>query len=117
MRLAEKTPRTVPRRIQERHHIRLLNFASEGQTEAALAEFEAMVDAGWRWTMSPALYDWIDVYSVEQAWLEDSPLLDSIRDEPRFIAALEKVKADNARMLAELEAGITIESILEEGVH
>ena len=114
--LAEKIPQAVPRRIQERHHIRLLNFASQGQTEAALVEFEAMVDTGWRWTMSPAMYDWIEVYSVEHAWFEDSPLLDSIRDKPRFIAALETVKADNARMLAELEAGISIESILEEGV-
>jgi TolB-like protein len=116
MRLAEMIPQTVPRRIQERHHVRLYNFASQGDTEAALTEFEAMVEAGWRWTMSAAMFDWIDVYGVERAWLEDSPLLDSIRDEPRFIAALDKVKADNARMLAELEAGISIDSILEEGV-
>lgn len=45
------------------------------------------------------------------AWFEDSPLLDSIRDEPRFIAFIEKIKAVKADQLAELEAGLTLEHI------
>ena len=106
---------TTPRDIQERHHLRLLVFASRGEKEAALSELEAMVDAGWRWLMSPGNMDNV-VYSVGLGWFEDSPLLDSIRDEPQFIAAVDKVKADNAAMLAALNAGLTLEDIIDEDV-
>ena len=41
-------------------------------------------------------------------------MLDSIREEPRFIATLDKIKAENAAMLAELNAGLSIEDILNE---
>lgn len=109
-------PDTTPRNIQERHHARLLIFASEGDTEAALDEFEAMADAGWRWLMSGGSFDYALVYAVDWGWFEDSPLLDSVRNQPRFIATLERVKADNERMRRELERGISIDEILAEGV-
>ena len=96
--------------------MRLLVFASRGEKDAALLELEAMVDAGWRWLMSPGNMDWV-VYSVGYGWLEDSPLLDNIRDEPRFIAAVDKVKAENAAMLAELNAGLTLDDIMDEDVN
>ena len=116
LRLADQIPETTPRRVQERHHARMLIFASRGDSEAALTEFAAMIDAGWRWLFSPGLWSRM-VYGVEWGWFEDSPLLDSIRDEPRFIELLDKVKTDNARMLAELNAGeTTVEDILREGV-
>ena len=111
--LAERLPSTTPRRIQERHHLRLLVYASRGDTEAALVELEAMLQAGWRWLMSPGNMDFT-VYSVDLGWFEDSPLLDSIRDEPRFIAAVEMVKADNAAMLAEINAGLSLKDIIDE---
>ena len=111
--LVELLPKDTPRRTQERHHLRLLVFSSRGETEAALSEFEAMVDAGWRWLMSPGSLEYT-VYSVGFAWFEDSPLLNNVRDEPRFITLLEQVKADNAAMLAELNAGLTVEVILDE---
>ena len=53
-------------------------------------------------------------YRGDLAWFEDSPLLDSIRDEPRFIAVVDQVKADNAAMLAELNGGLTLEDIMDE---
>ncbi len=115
MELAERLPKATPRRTQELHHLRLLVFASRGEKEAALSELEAMVDAGWRWLMSPGNMD-AGVYSIGLGWFEDSPLLDSIRDEPRFVATVEKVKADNAAMLAELDAGLTLEDIIDEDV-
>ena len=65
--------------------------------------------------MSPGNMDNV-VYSVGLGWFEDSPLLDSIRDEPQFIAAVDKVKADNAAMLAALNAGLTLEDIIDEDV-
>ena len=114
--LAERRPMETPRRTQERHHIRLLVFASRGEKEAALSELEAMVDAGWRWLMSPGNMD-NNIYSVDFGWFEDSPLLDSIRDDPRFVAELDKVKADNAAMLAELNAGLTLDDIIDEDMN
>ena len=114
--LAERLPKATPRDIQERHHIRLLVFASRGEKDAALSELEAMVDAGWRWLMSPANMDSI-VYRVGRGWFEDSPLMDSIRGEPRFIAAVNKVKADNAAMLAELNGGLTLQDIIDEDMN
>lgn len=113
--LGGREPLTTPRRIQERHHLRLLVFASRGEKQAALSELEAMANAGWRWLMSPGGMD-STIYSAGYGWFEDSPLLDSIRGEPRFVAALEKVKADNAAMLAALNAGLKLEDIMDEDV-
>jgi len=67
-----------------------------------------MVEAGWHWLMSPGFIGY-RAYSIDLGWFEDSPLLDSIRNEPKFVAAVKKVKAENAAMLAELEAGLTLE--------
>ena len=106
--LNERGPRTTPRFVQERHHLRLLVYASRGDKEAALSELEAMVEAGWHWLMSPGFIGY-RAYSIDLGWFEDSPLLDSIRNEPKFVAAVKKVKAENAAMLAELEAGLTLE--------
>ena len=75
-----------------------------------------MVDAGWRWLISPGNTD-PGIHSVGIGWFEDSPLLDSIRNDPRFIAALERVKADNAAMLAEINGGLTLEDIIAEDMN
>ena len=111
--LASRRPQTTPRFIQETHHTRLLVYASRGEVDAALTEFESMADAGWRWLMSPGLMNFPN-YSVGFGWLEDSPLLDSIRDEPRFIAVLERIEAENAAMLTELEHGLALGDIRDE---
>jgi len=93
----------------------LLFLASEGKVDEALTQMEAMVDNGWRWLagFSPVTGSVIQISNI-LFWFEDNPMLDSIRDEPRFIAALDFVKADNARMLAELRAGLTLEDIMDE---
>ena len=95
----------------------VLFLASEGKVDEALTEMEAMVDNGWRWLagFSPITGSVIQI-SNTLFWFEDNPILDSIRDEPRFIAALDFVKADNARMLAELRAGLTLEDIIDEEI-
>ena len=95
-------------------HSRALLAGARGQTEEALAALEALVNAGWRQTMSPLTYYASGDYGGDLAWFEDSPLLDSIRDEPRFRAVVEKVNAANAAMLAELNAGLTLEDIMDE---
>jgi TolB-like protein/Flp pilus assembly protein TadD len=59
-------------------------LALQGQTNEALAAMRRAVDAGWRW-------DWWQV--------EIDPTLDSINDDPAFIAMIEEVKADLARQL------------------
>ena len=104
----------IERRIES--EIRLLFLASEGKVDEALTQMEAMVDNGWRWLagFSPSSTLYAAQISAILFWFEDNPILDSIRDEPRFIAALDFVKADNARMLAELRAGLTLEDIMDE---
>ncbi len=64
--------------------------------------------------MAPITYPADEFYAGDLAWFEDSPILDSIRDEPRFKAVVEKVTAANAAMLAELNAGLTLEDIMDE---
>jgi len=96
--------------------VELLFLASEGKVDEALTQMEAMVDNGWRWLAGFSPSSALSVVQVSNIlfWFEDNPILDSIRDEPRFIAALDFVKADNARMLAELRAGLTLEDIIDE---
>ncbi len=95
-------------------HSRALLAAARGQTEEALTALEALVNGGWRQTMAPIMYAGGAFYAGDLLWFEDSPLLDSIRDEPRFKAVVEKVNAANAAMLAELNAGLTLEDIMDE---
>lgn len=105
-------PRT-PQVGYEAQHVRALIAAGRGETSAALEGFEALHEAGWRWLMCGSVIGW-GFYSGDMAWFEDSPLLDSIRAESRFIAVVEQVKADNAAMLAELNAGLKLEDIMDE---
>lgn len=114
---AESIQQNTPRQIQERLHLRLLVFAGRGEVQRALDEFDAMVDAGWRWLLSPGFLDYLVAYSVDYGWFEDSALLDSIRNEPRFVETLQRVKDDNARMLAELRAGLTRDEVMALGYH
>lgn len=97
------------------HEGELMLLASEGRTEEALDEFEAMVEEGWRILVGPNNNTVSgEYYSFFLFRFDDNPILDSLRDEPRFIATLEFVKAENAAMLAELNAGLSIEDILDE---
>jgi TolB-like protein len=97
------------------HELDMLLLASEGQIEQALDAFEATYAEGWRWLMGPgqSLAGGF-TQSASGYWFEDNPILDSIRDEPRFIATLNRIKADNAAMLAELNAGLSVEYVLNE---
>ena len=91
--------------------------AARGQTVEALETLEELVDLGWRHTIAAGIYKDSPgdaFYIGDLVWFEDSPLLDSIRDEPRFKAVVEKVNAANAAMLAELNAGLTLEDIMDE---
>jgi hypothetical protein len=92
-------------------HSSALLAATRGQTEEALTALEALFNAGWRQTMAPIMYP---NDAGDLLWFEDSPILDSIRDEPRFKAVVEKVNAANAAMLTELNAGLTLEDIMDE---
>lgn len=96
-------------------HFRALRAAGIGHTEQALAALEKLFDAGWRATMAIGIAGSLEpYYKGDLGWFEDSPLLDSIRDEPRFKAVVEKVNAANAAMLAEIDAGLTLEDIMDE---
>lgn len=97
------------------HEANLLLLASEGLVEEALTEMEAMIAAHWRLLsgIAPFIIDG-HLMSNSHYWFEDNPILDSIRNEPRFIAALDFVKAENAAMLAELQAGLTLNDIAGE---
>ncbi len=96
-------------------HFRALRAASIGQKERALAALEKLFDAGWRATMAIGISGALEpYYKGDLGWFEDSPLLDSIRDEPRFKAVVEKVNAANSAMLAELTVGLTLEDIMDE---
>ena len=112
--LLESADQRTPQKRQEVQHIRSLIAAGRGDTGAALDGFEALYAAGWRWLMCGNALG--SFYAGDLAWFEDSPLLDSIRDEPRFIAVVDKVKADNAAMLAELNSGLMLEYIMDEEV-
>jgi hypothetical protein len=59
-------------------------FALQGRKSEALAALRRAIDAGWRW-------DWWQV--------ENDPTLDSISDDPQFVAMIEEVKADLAVQL------------------
>ncbi|GAB4516914.1 MAG: hypothetical protein Tsb0010_00910 [Parvularculaceae bacterium] len=96
-------------------HVRALVFAVQNRPEGALYQFEQLYDAGWRRSFGDAQLMFSGTaYVGDYFWFEDTPLIDSIRDHPRFVALAEKVKADNAAMLAELNAGLTLEDIRDE---
>jgi tetratricopeptide (TPR) repeat protein len=65
-------------------------YALQGKTEEALAALRQAINEGWR------VYWWY--------FLEHDPILDSIRDEPKFQAMLEEVKADMAAQLERVRA-------------
>ena len=65
-------------------------YALQGQTEQALTALRQAIDAGWR--------------SEWRFYLEMNPNLDSIHEEPRFIAMVEELRADIAAQLARVRA-------------
>jgi TolB-like protein/Flp pilus assembly protein TadD len=76
--------------------VEIETLALQGRKAEALVAMRRAVDGGWR-------LDWWQV--------ENDPTLDSIRDDPAFIAMIEEVKADLARQLTrvhELERAGTI---------
>jgi len=100
---------SVPRRV---HELNFLLFASEGRIEEALDAFEGMVNEGWLWLYAPS-GSLINGWTISNFYFrfEDYPLLDPMRDHPRFIALLDRVKSTLAAQKAELDAGLTIEEI------
>ncbi len=89
-------------------------LASKGQVNEALDVFEAMVAEGWRWIAGNPSTDQGSTIHNSLYWFEDNPALDSLRDHPRFKELLNVVKEDNARMLAELDSGLSLQDIIED---
>jgi len=94
-------------------HVRALIHAGMGQKEAALKIFESHYREGWQIQMMGGSGMFAG-FGGDWGWFEDNPMLDSIRNEPRFKAVVAKVKADHARMLAEYRAGIDLDDIINE---
>lgn len=67
-----------------------------GDKEGALAELRDVIDAGWR-------EDW-------RFFLEFDPVLDPIRDDPRFHDMLEDIRSDMAGQLARFEASEALDN-------
>jgi TolB-like protein/Flp pilus assembly protein TadD len=59
-----------------------------GDTESALAELEQIVQSGWR-------YHW-------RFYLEFDPVLEPLRDEPRFQALVDQIRADMSEQLEQV---------------
>ena len=73
---------------------RAMAFAFRGETDRAVAEFERARRAGWR-----LLVDF-DYFTR----IEDYPMMARIAKEPRFVALVRAIEADNARLRAKLTA-------------
>jgi adenylate cyclase len=71
------------------HEIALIH-AARGDREAALAWLETAYDRGFRWT-------WM---------LEREPMLDALRDDPRFQGVLARMRAEVDAMRRQLRVGI-----------
>ena len=69
---------------------KVLIFALQGKTEAALAALREAIDGGWRVSW------WI--------YLEHDASLDTLRDEPEFQAMVEEVRGDMAEQLERVHA-------------
>ena len=67
-----------------------------GDEEGALVELRDVIDAGWR-------EDW-------RFFLEFDPVLDPIRDDPRFYDLMEYIRSDMAGQLARLEASEALDN-------
>jgi TolB-like protein/Tfp pilus assembly protein PilF len=67
-----------------------------GDPEQAIADLNSAYEAGFRYTRGPAL-------GPTMIPVEDNPLLESIRRDPRVTAWLERIRKDNARELAKLK--------------
>ena len=74
--------------MRETPHGYALNAALRGDDEQALDRLEAIIEAGWR------------AYYLHQA----DPRWGALRDDPRFQALMQRVKADVDRQRAELES-------------
>ena len=68
----------------------VLIYALQGKDEAALEALRQAVDQGWRTSW------WL--------YLENDQNLDSIRDEPEFLAMREEIRADMAAQLEQVRA-------------
>ena len=111
--LLDTTAPVLRRQKLNAMHYRALIQAGQGQVDAALDTLESLYEAGWR----GPLMGWLDLVAPaagDRGWFEDNPMLDSIRDEPRFITFASRLKADNARMLEEYRAGLTVEDIIRD---
>src|SRR5471032_588859 len=88
--LTEAKPRAV--QLAALRISRVEAYAVIGDKERALAELRAAIDAGYR-----NLWD-IDVFIR----LDRYPQMAILKDDPRFVAMIHEVEADNARMRAQL---------------
>ena len=94
-------------------HFQVLVYAGQGKVEKALEIFEKLYESGWRGPLMGITGNASTTYG-DTGWFEDNPMLDSIRNEPRFQAIAMKVKADSAAMLAAYKAGISPDDIIRE---
>jgi len=94
-------------------HLKALIHAGMGQEEAALETFESLYDAGWRHPLMGGTGLFVGFFG-DWGWFEDNPMLDSIRDKPRFKVIVARIQADNAKLLAEYRAGISRDDIIDE---
>jgi TolB-like protein/Tfp pilus assembly protein PilF len=72
--------------------MRVRAFAVVGDKEHALQELRSAIDGGYR-----LLWD-VDAF----VRLDRYPVMGSVKDDPRFIAMIHEIEADNARMRAQL---------------
>jgi hypothetical protein len=96
-------------------HVKALLHAGMGDTESALVALEALSQNGWS-NFLMGIAGLLFEHGGDYGWFEDNPMLDRIRDEPRFIAVVEEVKARNARMLEEYRAGLSLDDFIDEEI-
>ena len=88
--LAVTAPTPGARLLNDWRIARAKAFAELGQSDQAIAEVQAAVNAGWR-----AGYG-----ANDSMWLDETPSMAKLRTDPRFKALMARVRQDLARQRA-----------------
>jgi tetratricopeptide (TPR) repeat protein len=88
--LATTAPVAGARTPNEWRLARAKAFAVRGQVDAAIAELQTAVNAGWRTAF----------LAEDYVWIEEQPALASLRNDPRFVALVSHVRQDLAKQKA-----------------